>query len=337
LILAVLAGVATLAARSATFNGALLAGAGACGVAGAALVAMLRPPSTRRGLFVAVLAFVGVALGGTLSVALTPAVAALAAGACAAVVGSMLAGDAGARRGPWPIVAAGTLVLGSALFVGATNPAAPWLGPVTSHGPTAGNRVALTFDDGPNGDATLAVVRILDEWGVKGAFFTVGKAVEQQPAVVQRIIADGHLVGNHSYSHDGWRFIQPGYPELARGGRSLKDATGICPRYYRPPHGTHTPFVWLAAERRSMRIVTWDVSTADWIATDAARLAHDTVTQARGGSIILLHDGIDGNPGADRQVLLDALPSIIDGLRARGLEPVRLDELLGEAGTRAVC
>src|SRR5829696_9352109 len=82
LILAVLAGVATLAARSATFNGALLAGAGACGVAGAALVAMLRPPSTRRGLFVAVLAFVGVALGGTLSVALTPAVAALAAGAC---------------------------------------------------------------------------------------------------------------------------------------------------------------------------------------------------------------------------------------------------------------
>jgi peptidoglycan/xylan/chitin deacetylase (PgdA/CDA1 family) len=278
----------------------------------------------------------GAAAGGLLaglgSAGIAAGLAALAAGG-----GATLAPSPDGRRA-WPGALAGgvlTLAVPATLgLVGATNPALAWLGPVTSHGPRDRARVALTFDDGPNGEMTLAVAAALQERGVQGTFFTVGKAVDQEPGIVARLLAAGHLVGNHSYAHDGWRFIQPGYPELERGDRAVRGAAGFCPRFFRPPHGTHTPFVTLAAHRAGVRVITWDVSAQDWQATDPADLTRRIVTAARPGSIILLHDGLDGAPGADRRVLLAALPGIIDGLRARGLDPVRLDTLLGERAER---
>jgi peptidoglycan/xylan/chitin deacetylase (PgdA/CDA1 family) len=78
--------------------------------------------------------------------------------------------------------------------------------------------------------------------------------------------------------------------------------------------------------------VTWDVSATDWSTTNGQQVAADVLQRARPGSIILLHDGLDGTVHANRSVLLTALPLIIDGLRRRGLEPVRLDQLLGRPG-----
>lgn len=79
-------------------------------------------------------------------------------------------------------------------------------------------------------------------------------------------------------------------------------------------------------------MVTWEVQANDWKETDAARLARSILDQVHPGAIVLLHDGIDGLPGADRSVLIDALPLILDGLRERGLQPVTLDRLLGGPG-----
>jgi peptidoglycan/xylan/chitin deacetylase (PgdA/CDA1 family) len=81
-----------------------------------------------------------------------------------------------------------------------------------------------------------------------------------------------------------------------------------------------------------MHAVTWDTSAKDWVERDGRVVADRIVDRARPGSIILLHDGLDGSVDADRSVLLTALPLIIDGLRAKGLEPVRLDDLLGLPG-----
>jgi peptidoglycan/xylan/chitin deacetylase (PgdA/CDA1 family) len=86
-----------------------------------------------------------------------------------------------------------------------------------------------------------------------------------------------------------------------------------------------------------MTMVTWDDSAGDWATTDGQLVAKRVLDKAKPGSIILLHDGIDGNIGADRSVILQALPLIIDGLRARGLQPVRLDELLGRPGYLESC
>ena len=86
-----------------------------------------------------------------------------------------------------------------------------------------------------------------------------------------------------------------------------------------------------------MTMVTWDVSAGDWATTDGDLVARRVLDHVQPGSIILLHDGIDGNLGADRSVILAALPQILDGLRQRGLEPVTLDKLLGKPGYLSSC
>jgi peptidoglycan/xylan/chitin deacetylase (PgdA/CDA1 family) len=220
-----------------------------------------------------------------------------------------------------------------ALYVGAVSPHATWFGGGTIHGPTTNNEVALTFDDGPNIGATLPIMRILDQYGTKGTFFEVGKAVAQQPQISRALVADGQLVGNHSYHHDSWTWLEPTYPELKRTQNEIKQATGMCPGFYRPPHGYRTPFIAHLVDNDHMHMVLWSVSAGDWASNDAQLVAGRVLAQAKPGSIILLHDGLDGNPSANRQVLVRALPLILEGLRAQHLTPVRLDQLLGESPT----
>lgn len=220
-----------------------------------------------------------------------------------------------------------------ALYVGAVSPDATWFGGGTIHGPTTNNEVALTFDDGPNIGATLPIMRILDQYGTKGTFFEVGKAVVKEPQISRALVADGQLVGNHSYHHDSWTWLEPWYPELRRTQNAIKDATGVCPGFYRPPHGYRTPFIAHAVNDHHMHMVLWSVSAGDWATNDAQLVASRVLAQVKPGSIILLHDGLDGNPTANRQVLVRALPLILQGLRAKHLTPVRLDQLLGEMPT----
>lgn len=229
------------------------------------------------------------------------------------------------------------LALLTAGYIGATTPSATWFGSLTSHGPRDSNRVAITFDDGPNPPFTLQIARILDEHGAKGTFFTVGKALEARPDISQALLDDGHLLGNHSYRHDAFRWLDPSYPELEDTQDAFKRTLGVCPAFYRPPHGSHTPFIANEVGDRRMRMVTWDDSAGDWATTDVALVTKRVLDKVQPGSIILLHDGIDGNIGADRSVILGALPLILDGLRERGLEPVTLDKLLGVPGYLQSC
>lgn len=214
-------------------------------------------------------------------------------------------------------------------WVGSTSPSLTWFGSLTFHGPRSSTEVAITFDDGPNGDYTTTIERVLLDHGVRGTFFLVGKAVVQDPTTARRLVADGNVVGNHSQNHGAFSYLDPRYPELDEAQRSIGGNVGVCPALFRPPHGTHTPFMSAAVDDRGMTLVTWDVSARDWVETDAERLARSILAKVRPGSIILLHDGIDGNIPADRSVVVAALPLILDGLKAKGLQPVTLDRLLG--------
>jgi peptidoglycan/xylan/chitin deacetylase (PgdA/CDA1 family) len=217
-------------------------------------------------------------------------------------------------------------------WVGANTPDVSWFGATVSHGPRNTNQVALTFDDGPDATYTLAVRDILDAHDVKGTFFTVGKALDARPDISKALLDDGQLLGDHSYHHDGWRWLDPRYPELQRTQNAFERDLGVCPAFYRPPHGQRTPFISWLVHDRGMTTVTWDVSANDWASHDAAKVARDILARVKPGSIILLHDGLDGKVHADRSVLLGALPRILDGLKAKGLQPVRLDELLNKPG-----
>jgi peptidoglycan/xylan/chitin deacetylase (PgdA/CDA1 family) len=214
-------------------------------------------------------------------------------------------------------------------YIGAETPAATWFGGGAVHGPTNTGQVALTFDDGPNLGSTEKIMAILDAHGVKGTFFEVGKAIDAAPAITRALFDDGQLLGNHSYNHDQWRWLDPRYPELQRTQAAFERAIGTCPVLYRPPHGDRTPFLANVVRDHHMHMVLWSASAGDWATNDAALVARRILANARPGAILLLHDGLDGNPEADRSVLERALPLIIDGLHAKGLSPVRLDRLLG--------
>jgi peptidoglycan/xylan/chitin deacetylase (PgdA/CDA1 family) len=233
--------------------------------------------------------------------------------------------------------AAVVLSLGIAAYIGATTPGATWFGSLTAHGPRSGNEVAITFDDGPDPPFTLQIRDILDAHGAKATFFTVGKALDDRPDVSRALLDDGQLLGNHSYHHDAFSWLDPRYPELDDTQDAFQRNLGVCPAFFRPPHGTHTPFMAHAVSSDGMRMVTWDVSAGDWATTDADLVARRVLAKVRPGSIILLHDGSDGNVGADRSVILQALPKILDGLRDRGLVPVTLDKLLGVPGYLPRC
>lgn len=240
------------------------------------------------------------------------------------------AGSPRRGRASRPVLGAvGVAAVGLVAWTGANDPQLSWFGPVTSNGDRASNRVALTFDDGPNGAYSLGVADILEAHGTRGTFFLVGKAIDADPATAQALRDRGHLLGNHSYHHDYVRWLDPRYPELGRTQDAFERQLGACPVLYRPPHGQRTPFISAQVAADGMQTVTWDVSGMDWSLTDGAEVARRILDRVQPGSIILLHDGLDGNVGANRQVVLDALPIILDGLRARGLQPVALDELVG--------
>jgi peptidoglycan/xylan/chitin deacetylase (PgdA/CDA1 family) len=235
------------------------------------------------------------------------------------------------------VTTAVVVLVAATAWTGANSPSVDWFGQTVSHGPRNKGEVALTFDDGPNATTTLAVRDLLDGDGVKGTFFSVGKAVEQRPDISRALVADGQLVGNHSFHHDSWRWLDPWYPELARTEHVVAALLGVCPAFYRPPHGQHDPFMAHVVSRAGMQMVTWDVSAGDWATTDADLVARRVLSQVRPGSIIVLHDGLDGHVNVDRTVVVRALPKILAGLRQRGLKPVRLDVLLGAPGYLAHC
>ena len=240
-----------------------------------------------------------------------------------------------ARRSRYDIAiaAAGSaLAVGLVLWVAANDPTVQWFGHITTHGDRHGSQVALTFDDGPDDPYSLEVSQVLDAHGVKGTFFEVGKAIDAKPDIARALYEDGQLVGNHSYHHDYWRWLDPRYPELDRTEEALRRQLGVCPAFFRPPHGQRTPFMLAHVSSKGMHTVTWDVSAGDWATNDPALVATRILDGVKPGSIILLHDGIDGTVTADRTVLVKALPMIIDGLKAKGLTPVRLDELLDRPG-----
>jgi peptidoglycan/xylan/chitin deacetylase (PgdA/CDA1 family) len=231
-----------------------------------------------------------------------------------------------------------TLALGSTLVIavsgltgyfGASTVGATWFGGGVVHGPRASDEVAITFDDGPDVSATPAIMKILDAAKVKGSFFVVGKTLDASPQMVRALVADGQLVGNHSYHHDEWRWLDPRYPELERTQKAFARELGTCPVWFRPPHGQRTPLMARVVKDHGMRMAMWDVSVSDRGKNDPQAIADKVLASVKGGSIIDLHAGLDGTSAAHRAAVVGALPLILDGLRARGLRPVRLDKLIG--------
>jgi peptidoglycan/xylan/chitin deacetylase (PgdA/CDA1 family)/predicted MFS family arabinose efflux permease len=245
-------------------------------------------------------------------------------------------------RGLFAGTAKGVLVLGVGFPIIAAylamSPSSQLYGDITTHGPRERMQVALTFDDGPDDPYTLRIADVLERYGVKGTFFEIGQNVDANPQISRELVQRGELIGNHSYRHHkADAVLDLNYSELDKAEKAIADATGVCPAFYRPPNGFHTPWQLHAVADANMTTVTWDVIPGDWKDPAPEVIVQRVLDDAQAGSIVLLHDGYNTDSKANRSATLNALPGIIEGLRAKGLEPVRLDELLGQPGYLATC
>lgn len=180
---------------------------------------------------------------------------------------------------------------------------------------TGAKIVHLTFDDGPDPRWTPKVLDLLRRYDAHATFFVVGTAVESNPALARRIVRDGHLLGNHTYSHvalptlPSSRFLL----ELDATAAAIRRITHTTPRWLRPPYGAIDARTRALAGSRGYRVALWDVDPQDWRRPGSAAIAAHVVSRARPGGTVLLHDG-----GGDRSQTLAALGEILATLSARG-------------------
>lgn len=187
-----------------------------------------------------------------------------------------------------------------------------WLvpGAVYRCGPGA---IALTFDDGPHPERTPRVLDLLAQAKVHATFFLIGERAVAHPELVRRIAAEGHEVGNHSWSHArrlpfcSGRRIEA---ELSRCQDALAELTGVTPRLFRPPYGARDVRVYRIARALELTPVLWSVDSFDWAGVSAQRVLA-RARRARGGDVVLLHDG---DPKAEG--LLPALAEWLPALPA---------------------
>jgi len=218
------------------------------------------------------------------------------------------------------LVAFGMALPGSSLFY-----------PTITHGPRDNSRIALSFDDGPDPDITPLVLDTLAQGNTHATFFVIGKWLVAHPELAKRIVTEGHVLGNHSWSHSRWQnfyFTKRHLQEIENCERAIQAANGSSsPVLYRPPVGLKSGDLARATYRHNLTLVAWSLHSQDTRRSDPEKIARRVLKKIRGGDIVLLHDGHDLT-GRHRPYCALTVALILQGLRAKGLECVTIPELL---------
>ncbi len=191
----------------------------------------------------------------------------------------------------------------------------------------------LTFDDGPDEDATPAVLDRLDEVGARATFFILGDQLEVHGEIAHEVLRRGHEVGLHGYGHERQDRLEGDRSgeDVRRGFRAVEDALGRRCSWYRPPYGKMSDSSLAACKELGMTTVYWSAWGLDWELVGPQRIADVTSAGLRDGSIILLHDSARYARRRSALTTAEALPMIAERARAAGIALVSL----GDAVTAA--
>jgi peptidoglycan-N-acetylglucosamine deacetylase len=223
---------------------------------------------------------------------------------------------------------------GVAVFQG-QYPTAQLYGATIHRAPGVGRRLALTFDDGPNPAHTPGLLELLARHDASATFFLIGQWAAREPALVREIVAAGHAIGNHTFTH-------PTMP--AHGAARIRDELRRCREaveasgerfatidgaaLMRPPYGRRRPGTLRTLREEGYVPVTWSITGYDWRAhTTAKRIAHRCL-RAQEGDIVLLHDGSDAEPAADRRKSIAGVEAILEHFGPRGFRFVTVPDLV---------
>lgn len=201
-------------------------------------------------------------------------------------------------------------------------------GEAICHVETLAPLVALTFDDGPTAEGVAIATSTLRPAGAHATFFLIGSEIGGREALVRQLLAEGHEVGNHSFSHARMALHSSAFydDEIMRTDALLRGAGVPTRNLFRPPYGKKLIGLPNALARHDYRMIMWDVEDPPG-ATTAQDYSDTVVREARPGSIILMHIMYSGN-----RVAREALPLVVRGLQARGLRIVTVGELLRQRG-----
>jgi len=200
-------------------------------------------------------------------------------------------------------------------------------GLVVSSVATKQKAVALTFDDGPNPEATTEVLDLLQKYEARATFFVLGIHAEKYPALVKNIQYHGHEIGSHGYTHNVRQYNNPEFArsDVKRSIETIASITGIRPRLLRPPGGflSRDLVSYCVDEKLTIVTWTWYADYKDWKAVDSCLLAKQIIMGVEPGQIILLHDG-----GENHEIMVNALSLALPSLSRMGYRFVTVSELL---------
>ena len=185
--------------------------------------------------------------------------------------------------------------------------------------------IALTIDDGPWPKTTAEMLDILKRNNVKATFFWVGSALQENPEIAKRVVAEGHAIGNHTWHHWYRKMDEAtAKSEIEKTNELIYKTTGVKTSFFRPPGGYLNNGLAAYAKSQKNSVVMWSVTSAD---TDPRAkyqvFVKNVIRDAKPGAIVLMHDG-----GGNRERTVKALPAIVSGLKQQGYRFVTVPELL---------
>ncbi len=182
--------------------------------------------------------------------------------------------------------------------------------------------IALSFDDGPVTSTNL-VLDVLKKHNVPSAFFCIGKRMTENPDILKRIHEEGHVIGNHSFTHHVLFDLMSKKQmklELQETNHIAKNIIGENLKMFRPPYGVTTPVLAKAIKEEGFETIGWSLRTYDTMIEDGQKLISQITSQIKAGDVILLHDS--------QKVTISSIEEIINAIRLKGFTFVRLDHLL---------
>lgn len=195
--------------------------------------------------------------------------------------------------------------------------------PIVCSANTDKKEIAISFDDGPAINHTPAILQLLRQQNIKATFFCIGNRIAGNENLIKQIVAEGHVIGNHSYSHHFWFDLfsaKKMLVDMQLMDATIKKVTGLQPKLFRPPYGVTNPNIKKAIITGGYTPVGWSVRSMDTVIKDEEKLLHKINAALKPGAVFLFHD--------TSATTLQVLPAFIKEVKSKGYQIIPLNKLL---------
>ena len=209
------------------------------------------------------------------------------------------------------------------VFWGCVNVSSNFFIKITCKSETDKNEIAISFDDGPATNYTPEIIRLLKNENIKATFFCIGNRIARNENILKQIHEDGHIIGNHSYSHHFWFDMYSAkkmQDDMKQMDDEMERVIGMKPKLFRPPYGVTNPNLKKAIIRGGYTPVGWSVRSLDTVIKDENKLLDKIIAGIKPGAVFLFHD--------TSKTTLHVLTEFIQEVKKRGYQIVPLDKLL---------